>query len=144
MGGMLAYNPAANGAEWVPMRGTASDLSPAEDASTWELSNIMFQDLPEDVQRVDCFGECQERCSVEAPAKAFCTGAALHEEEETMEQAPPDREEVGSESSEESEEESEGSEGGPKEPAKEPTGELMEKLTKKPAEEPVVEHSALG
>ena len=56
-GSMLAYDPTANGAEWVPMKGTASDLSPAEDASAWELSNITIQDPLEDARRVDCFGE---------------------------------------------------------------------------------------
>ena len=58
-----------------------------------------------------------------------------------MEQMPPDREEVGSKSSEESEEESEDSEGGP---TKEPAGELMEKLTEKPTKEPMVECPTLG
>ena len=144
---MLAYDPAANGAEWVFMRGTTSNLSPAEDMLAQELSNIMIQDLPEDAWRVDCLGKHQEGCNVEAPAKAFCTGDALHEEEEAMEQVPPDREEVGSESSEESEEseeESEGSEGGHEEPAEKPTRELVEKLTKKPIEEPVVECPTLA
>ena len=110
-GSVLTYNPTANGAEWVPIRGTTRNLPPAEDVSAQELSNIMIQDPPEDAQRVDCFEECQEGCSAEAPAKAFCTGATFHEEEEeAMEQAPPDREEVGSESSEESEESEEESE----------------------------------
>ena len=64
-----------------------------------------------------------------------------------MEQVSPDREEVGSKSSdelEESEEESEGSEGGLEEPTKELARELMEKLTEKPTEEPMVEHPTLG
>ena len=54
---------------------------------------------------------------------AFCPGAALCEEEEVMEQVPPDREEVGSEGLEESEEseaKSESSEGGLKGPTEGP------------------------
>ena len=122
-GSVLAYDPASNGAEWVLMRGTASDLSPAEDASAQELSNITIPDAPEDVWRLDHFRECQEGCDVEAPAKAFCTCAALCKKAKAMEQVLPDREEVGSKSSEESKAESEGSKGGLEEPAEEPTEE---------------------
>ena len=106
------------------MRGTASDLSPAEDVSAQELSNITIPDPPEDTWRIYYFGERWEGHGAEVPAEAFCTGAALCKEEEVMEQALPDREEVGSESSEESEEseeESGDSDGGLKEPAEEPT-----------------------
>ena len=30
---MLAYDPATNGAEWIPVQGSASDLLPVEEAS---------------------------------------------------------------------------------------------------------------
>ena len=84
------------------MRKTASNLSPTEEASAQKLSNITILDPLEDMQRIDCFGEGKEGHSVEAPAEAFHASAALCKGEEVMEQAPPDREEVGSKSSEES------------------------------------------
>ena len=49
-GSVLASDPAGNGARWVPMRGTISDLLPAEDASAWELNNITILDPPEDTE----------------------------------------------------------------------------------------------
>ena len=33
-GNVLAYDPATNEAEWIPVWGSASDLSPAEEGST--------------------------------------------------------------------------------------------------------------
>ena len=99
-------------------------MSPGEDASAQELSNITIPDPPEVVWRLDCFGEHLEGHNAEAPAQVFNAGAALCKEKEVIEQALPDREEVGSkglEESEESEANSESSEEGPaKEPAKEP------------------------
>ena len=66
---MLAYHPAANGAKWVPMRGTTNNLSPAKDALAWELSNITIPDPLEDMQRTDCFREDREtgRGTVQRP-----------------------------------------------------------------------------
>ena len=90
------------GPKWVPMWGTASDLLPVEEASTWELSNIVIQDPLEDASRMDCFGEHRKRCSVEASTDTFHVDAALCEEE-SMEQAPQsDLGEKGSKSSRES------------------------------------------
>ena len=154
---MLTYDPATNGAEWIPMRGTISDLSPAEDTSAQELSNITIPDPHEDRWRRDCFRECREGHSAEAPANGFCAGTALHEEE-VMEQVPTDRAEGGSKISEESdsegalwhsplrhhhpnsiswvEEESEGREGELTEPTEEPTKEPTEELAEQPAKEP--------
>ena len=98
-GSVLAYDPATNGAKWVPVWGTTSNLSPLEEASTWELSNIVIQDPPEDAPRMDLFGEHREECGAEAPTDTFHVDAALHEEE-SMEQAPQsDLGEEGSESS---------------------------------------------
>ena len=80
------------------MWGTASNLSPVEEASTWELSNIVIQDPLEDAPRMDRFGEH----SAEAPADTFHMDAALCKEE-SMEQAPQsDLGEQGSKSSRES------------------------------------------
>ena len=57
-GNVLTYDPASNGMEWVQVWGTVNDLSPVEDASAWELSNITLPDSPEDRPRMDRFGEC--------------------------------------------------------------------------------------
>ena len=43
-GSVLAYDPTTNGVEWIPMWGSASDRSPAEEVSTQELSNIVLHD----------------------------------------------------------------------------------------------------
>ena len=56
-GNMLAYDPATNGDKWIPMQGSAGNLSPAEEASMRELSNIVPHDPSEVLQRMDCFGE---------------------------------------------------------------------------------------
>ena len=39
---MLAYNPTTNRAQWIPVWGSASDLLLVEEASPWELSNIVL------------------------------------------------------------------------------------------------------
>ena len=84
------------------MWGTTSDLSPVEEASSQELSNIVIQDTPENTPRMDHFRQCREQRGAEAPIDTFCMDAALHEEE-SMEQAPQsDLGEGGSESSKES------------------------------------------
>ena len=54
---MLAYDPTTNGTEWIPMQGSAGDLSLAEEASMQELSNIVPRDPSEVPQRMDHFGE---------------------------------------------------------------------------------------
>ena len=136
---MLSCDPVANGAEWVPVRETTSDLSPAEEVLAQQLCNITIPDPQEDMQRLDHFRERQEGHDAEALAEAFHAGGALcKEEEEAMEQALPDREEVGSKSLEESEEseaKSESSEGGLKGPIEGPA--------KEAAKEPVINHPAL-
>ena len=101
-GSVRTYDLATNGTEWIPVRGTINDLSLLEDASTWELSNITIPDSPEDTPQIDHFGEHQQECIAEASAKALHTGINLHEGEEVMAQAPPDGENVNSDSSEES------------------------------------------
>ena len=79
--------------------GTASDLSPVEEVSTWELSNIVIQNPPEDAPRMDCLRKHRKECGAEVPADTFRVDAALHKEE-SMEWAPQsDLGEKGSESS---------------------------------------------
>ena len=142
-GSVLTYDPATNGTEWIPVRGTINDLSPREDASTQELSNITIPDSPQDVHQIYYFGEHWQEHIAEAPAR--CSAQVL--EEEVMEQALPDWENVSSISSEESdsdegtprsccsdsisqtEEESEDREELTAEPAKELTVEPTKELT---------------
>ena len=101
-GSVLTYDPTTNGAEWVPIQGTASDLSPVKEASAWELSNIVIPDPLEGTPRMDCFGEHREGCGAEAPTDTFYMDTALCEEE-SMEQAPQsDLGDEGSKSSRES------------------------------------------
>ena len=104
--------------------------------------------------RIDRFGEHWQERIAEAPAEAFCTGIALHEGEEVMEQAPPDGEKVSSDNSEgldsdegtprhhcsdnvsQAEEESEDRE--------KLTGDSAKELTEGPAKEPAVGCLTLG
>ena len=50
-----------NVTEWVLVCGTAADLSPAEDSSAWELSNITLSEVLNDVLRMEQFGEWHAR-----------------------------------------------------------------------------------
>ena len=72
-----------------------------EDASTQELSNITIPDSPEDVPRIDCFGEHWQERIAEAPAKVFDTGIVPCEGEEVMEETPPNGENMRSDSTKE-------------------------------------------
>ena len=83
-GSVLAYDPATHVMEWIPVWGTINDLSPMENTSAQELSNITLPDSPEDRPQMDQFGECCEGPMPEPTAAALCTSPALHEEE-TME-----------------------------------------------------------
>ena len=75
---VLACDLATNGAEWISVRGMVNDLSPMEDASTWELSNFTVPDSPEDMPRIDRFGEHQQERVAESPAEVFHAGIILH------------------------------------------------------------------
>ena len=55
-GHLLVCDPIYNVAKWVPVHGMVSDLSPTEDSSAWELSNITLLDAPDDVSHMDQFG----------------------------------------------------------------------------------------
>ena len=50
-GSILAYNPAMNEAEWVPVRSLANDLSWAEERSTVALTNYVLR-VPAEVARI--------------------------------------------------------------------------------------------
>ena len=148
-GSILAYDLATNSAEWISVRGTVNDLSPVEDASAWELSNITIPDPPEDAPQIDHFGEHWQEHIAEAHAKAFHIGIVPCKGEEVMEDSPPDGENVSSDSSEESDSdegtprhchsdsvsqaEEEGEDG--EELAEESAEEFMEELAEEPAEE---------
>ena len=96
-GNVLAYDPTSNGTGWIPAWGTVNDLSPVEDSSARELSNITLPDSPKDIPQMDQFGECCRGPVSETPAVAFHTGLALHDEEEVMEQKLPEVEREGHE-----------------------------------------------
>ena len=67
-GHLLAYNPTYNVAEWVTVRGTVADLSPAEDSLAQELSNITLLEVPDDVPRMEQFSEwCMRPTPVAVP-----------------------------------------------------------------------------
>ena len=141
-------------------------MSPAEDASTWELSNITIPDSLEDAPRINHFGEHWQERIAEAPDEVFHAGIVSREGEEVMEVSPPDGENVSSDSSEESdsdegtprcrhsdsisqvEEEGAGREELAEDPAEELKEEPAEELTKGPAEGPTeetaVEYPTLG
>ena len=54
-GSVLAYNPAMNEAEWVPVRGLANDLSWAEERSTVALANYVPR-VPAEAARIASLG----------------------------------------------------------------------------------------
>ena len=56
-GSILAYNPAKNEAEWVPVRGLANDLTWAEERSTVALANYVLC-IPDEVARITELGSC--------------------------------------------------------------------------------------
>ena len=86
-GSVLTYDPTTNEVEWILIQGTATDLSLVEEASAWELSNILIQDVPEDVPRMDHFREHREKYSTGGTAEKPPMNMAFHEEE-SMDQAP--------------------------------------------------------
>ena len=57
-GSMLAYNPNSNEVEWIPVRGTSSDLSQAEERSACALANLIPHTIGEEEQLKS--GRCGE------------------------------------------------------------------------------------
>ena len=84
-GNILMYDPAFNGMEWIPVQGTANSLSPMEDSSAQELSNITLLNSPEDIPQMDQFGERHWGPASVSPAVASHARAAPHDKEEVME-----------------------------------------------------------
>ena len=56
----------------------AADLSPAEDSSAWELSNLTLCKVPDDVPRIEQFREWHTRPT---PVAVPCTETSAQEEE---------------------------------------------------------------
>ena len=83
------------------MWGTINDLSPLEDSSAQELSNITLPDSPKDIPWMDQFGEHHWGPVPVPTAVAFHARAALHDEEEVKEQELPEVEREGCEHTEE-------------------------------------------
>ena len=52
-GNVLTYDPTSNNAERILVWGTVNDLSPTEDSSAQELSNITLPDSPKDIHQMD-------------------------------------------------------------------------------------------
>ena len=72
-GNVLTYDPSTNGAEWIPMCGTASDLSWSEEMSALVLCNMVPHILDEGAERLVRFRECRdekERDGVEEASAA--------------------------------------------------------------------------
>ena len=57
-GSVLAYNPAKNKAEWVPVCGLTNDLTWAEESSAVALANYVLH-IPEEVAQITRLGACQ-------------------------------------------------------------------------------------
>ena len=91
-GNILMYDLASNGMEWVPVQGTVNDLSPMEDASAWELSNITLPDSPKDIPQMDQFGELCRGPTLVPPASASHARAAPYDKDEVMQQEPLEEE----------------------------------------------------
>ena len=80
---MLAYDPASNEVESIPVWGMAGDLSQAEDASARELSNMVPHDSTEGVRRLDRLREQRSESGKEGAEESDaeeCTAEAPHEE----------------------------------------------------------------
>ena len=117
-------------------------------------------DSPQDAPQINHFGEHWQEHIAEAPAEVFCAGIVPHEEEEEMEELPPDGDNMSSDGSEEldsdegtprhhcsdsisqAEDKGEGGEELTEEPAEELTEGPIEKLTKGPIEGPAKETTA--
>ena len=87
-GSILAYDPITNGAEWVPIRGTASVLSWVEEMSALALCNMVLHILDEGVERLGRFGEHRDENKKDGAEEASSTEAPHEEEveEETMDE----------------------------------------------------------
>ena len=77
-GYLLMYDPMYNVAKWDPVHGMVNDLSPTEDSSARELSNITLLDGPDDVSQMDQF---KEHHAEPEPDAALHTEAGDQEEE---------------------------------------------------------------
>ena len=141
-GNVLTYDLASNGVEWVLMQGTVDDLSPVEDSSAWELSNITLPDSPKDIPQMDQFGKhCWEHVPV-SPAVALHARAALCDEEEVMEQEPLEGERECVEYTEEADSpvsSPQNSADSDRQMEEEDEGELLDKPTGEPADGPMEE-----
>ena len=93
-GNVLAYDPSTNGAEWIPVCSTASDLSQVKEMSALALCNMVPHIPDEGAERLDRFRECRDERWRDSGEEA--SAAEAHEEEveaETMDE--DDREEEG-------------------------------------------------
>ena len=101
-GSILAYNPARDKAEWVPMCGLTNDLTWDEERSAMALANY----VPHVSQEVAWIARLGARQLVSWPADSSMSEEEEHEEEEELEEVDPELPTTGAEP-----EQSEGDEG---------------------------------
>ena len=87
-GSVLAYNPAMNEAEWVPVHGLANDLTWAEESSAMALANYV-PCIPAEAPRIARLGACR---IVSCPNDCSMS-EVLHPELQTMDTEPKQGEE---------------------------------------------------
>ena len=98
-GNVLTYDPSTNGAEWIPMCGTASDLLWVEEMSALVLCNTVPCIPDEGAERLDRFGECRDEKERDG-VREMCTAEAPHKEEGHEEEDEDMDDEDGDEESE--------------------------------------------
>ena len=87
-GSVLAYDPITNGAEWIPVCGTAGDPSWMEEMLALVLYNMLPRILDEGAERLARFGEHSDENERDGAKEASSTEAPCKEavEEETMDE----------------------------------------------------------
>ena len=85
-GSVLAYNPAKNKAEWVPVHGLSNDLTWVKERSAMALANYVPR-IPEEVARIARLGTCR---IVSWPDNSSTSDKeeAWHPEPQTMDTEP--------------------------------------------------------
>ena len=92
-GNALACDPITNGVEWIPVHGTANDLSQAEEISALVLCNMVPHIPDKGAERLDRFGECMDENERDGVKEASSAEAPHEEEVEEQTMDEDDREE---------------------------------------------------
>ena len=89
-GSALTDDPTTNQAEWVPIRGTAADLSSMEERSSLTLCYLVLHDEKEVEERMERFGKRRDMSDVvgggtkEDPSQETPCTEASHNDEMVM------------------------------------------------------------